>query len=65
MTIDFPFSRGDRPSQQGLGLGLFIASEIARAHALTADSTIDETTFVFSVPQALTRANAATRPLCP
>jgi signal transduction histidine kinase len=49
-----PFSRGDRPSQQGLGLGLFIASEIARAHGgtLTADSTLDETTFVFSMPQA-------------
>lgn len=49
-----PFSRGDRPSQQGLGLGLFIASEIARAHGgtLTADSTLEETTFVFTMPQA-------------
>jgi len=48
-----PFSRGDRPSQQGLGLGLFIASEIARAHGgtLTADSTTDQTTFVFTMPQ--------------
>jgi sigma-B regulation protein RsbU (phosphoserine phosphatase) len=28
-----PFSRGAvRPTQQGLGLGLFIASEVARAH---------------------------------
>lgn len=49
-----PFSRGDSPSQQGLGLGLFIASEIARAHAgtLTVDSTPEETTFVFTMPQA-------------
>jgi signal transduction histidine kinase len=48
-----PFTRGDRPSQQGLGLGLFIASEIARAHegTLTADSTAKETTFVFRMPQ--------------
>lgn len=41
-----PFYRGAvRPSQQGLGLGLFIASEIARAHGgtLTADSSAEET----------------------
>ncbi|WP_298253568.1 GAF domain-containing sensor histidine kinase [Bradyrhizobium sp.] len=49
-----PFSRGDRPSQQGLGLGLFIASEIARAHSgtLSADSTAGKTTFIFTMPQA-------------
>jgi len=48
-----PFSRGDRPSLQGLGLGLFIASEIARAHGgmLTADSNAKQTTFVFTMPQ--------------
>jgi signal transduction histidine kinase len=47
-----PFTRGDRPSQQGLGLGLYIASEIARAHGgtLRAVSTAEETTFVFRIP---------------
>jgi signal transduction histidine kinase len=48
-----PFSRGGaRPSQQGLGLGLFIAAEIARAHGgkLDVSSTIEETCFTFSMP---------------
>jgi signal transduction histidine kinase len=48
-----PFYRGAvRPSQQGLVLGLFIASEIARAHggALTADSSPMETRFTFRMP---------------
>jgi signal transduction histidine kinase len=48
-----PFYRGAvRPSQQGLGLGLFIASEIARAHGgtLTADSSLKETRFTFRMP---------------
>ncbi|HZZ76127.1 MAG TPA: PAS domain-containing sensor histidine kinase [Puia sp.] len=43
-----PFSReSDRPSQQGLGLGLFIASEIARGHGgkLSAHSDESETCF--------------------
>src|SRR3569623_147775 len=36
----YPFSRGKvRPSQQGLGLGLYIASEIAKAHGGTIDVT--------------------------
>jgi signal transduction histidine kinase len=49
-----PFTRGDRPSQQGLGLGLYIASEIARAHdgTLGVTSTDDSTTFVFRMRQA-------------
>ena len=48
-----PFSRGDmRPSQQGLGLGLYIASEIAKAHGGKIDvaSTVEETCFTFTMP---------------
>lgn len=48
-----PFFRGEvRPSQQGLGLGLYIASEIAKAHggALTVQSNEFETRFTFTMP---------------
>jgi signal transduction histidine kinase len=48
-----PFTRGvGRPSQQGLGLGLFIASEVARAHSgtLTVVSSPEETRFTFRMP---------------
>ena len=50
-----PFFRGVvRPSQQGLGLGLYIASEIARAHGGTLDveSSPAETCFTFRMPLA-------------
>jgi sigma-B regulation protein RsbU (phosphoserine phosphatase) len=50
-----PFEREDvRPSQQGLGLGLYIASEIARAHAgeLSVLSSQDETRFTLRMPAA-------------
>ncbi|MDB5328555.1 MAG: histidine kinase [Phycisphaerales bacterium] len=45
-----PFARGTaRPGQEGLGLGLYIATEIARAHdgSLTVQSTAGETCFTF------------------
>jgi signal transduction histidine kinase len=48
-----PFTRAsDDPHQQGLGLGLYIATEIARAHAGTLGVTSDatETRFTFSMP---------------
>lgn len=46
------FRASARPNQQGLGLGLYIASEIARAHrgALTVASSPAETRFTFRMP---------------
>jgi len=49
-----PYTRGERPSQQGLGLGLYIALQIAQAHGgtLKASSNVEETRFVFEMPQS-------------
>ncbi len=49
-----PFSRGEvEPGQQGLGLGLYIASEIALAHegTLRVESTVESTCFTLRLPQ--------------
>ena len=51
-----PYSRGaHRPSRQGLGLGLYISNEIAKAHggALSVISTKDQTCFTFRMPSKI------------
>ena len=48
-----PYARGNsKDGHKGLGLGLYIASEIAHAHkgTLTVDSTDVETTFTLTIP---------------
>ena len=48
-----PFSRGaEREGQEGLGLGLYIATEIAKAHRgeLSVASAGGETRFTFRMP---------------
>lgn len=52
-TLFMPFERrDDRPSREGLGLGLFIASEIAKGHdgTLKVQSDHVETVFTFKMP---------------
>ncbi len=51
-----PFVRGEETAgKQGLGLGLFIASEIAKAHGgkLSGSSSEEETRFTFTMPAAV------------
>ena len=51
-----PFTRGAvSPSMQGLGLGLYIAHEIATAHGgkLSVASDSSETRFTFQMPLVL------------
>jgi signal transduction histidine kinase len=53
-TLFEPFARGaSNPNQPGLGLGLFIASEIAKAHGgtLVASSSPAETRFTLRMPR--------------
>ena len=54
-----PFFRGEaRASRQGLGLGLYIASQIALAHGgtLIVASTLAQTRFTFTMPLECSRA---------
>lgn len=58
-TLFMPFERvSDHPSREGLGLGLFIASEIAAGHGgtLTAASDDTETVFTLDLPNGAAEA---------
>lgn len=57
-TMFMPFERtSNRPSREGLGLGLFIAMEIAKGHGgtLTVASNDVETVFTFRMPNPPSR----------
>jgi sigma-B regulation protein RsbU (phosphoserine phosphatase) len=54
-----PFYRGDARSRLGLGLGLYIASEIAKAHGGTLAVTSDERATVFTLVMPLSQTPAA------
>jgi signal transduction histidine kinase len=56
-----PFSQGEGDNSHGLGLGLYIADEIARAHGGTLDvtSTPEQTCFTFQMPLSALEAGAA------
>jgi signal transduction histidine kinase len=57
-----PYTRAsDRPGRQGLGLGLYIASQIAHAHEgkLEVASSTDETRFTFRMPNGERPSDAA------
>ena len=51
-ALFLPFSREQGGKREGLGLGLYIAAEIARAHSgeMTCVSTPDETRFTLIIP---------------
>lgn len=53
-----PFFRDPQSSSQGLGLGLYIASEIARAHggSIDTESTPEQTRFTMRIPAHRPRA---------
>jgi signal transduction histidine kinase len=55
-SLFLPFEQGgDRANREGLGLGLYIASEIAQAHGgtLTVSSDAERTVFTFTMPDAV------------
>ena len=59
-SLFLPFERRkDRPSREGLGLGLFIASEIAKGHGGTLDVSSDDNRTVFTFQMPIREATTA------
>ncbi|MBP0485147.1 GAF domain-containing sensor histidine kinase [Sagittula salina] len=59
-NLFLPFERSnDRPSREGLGLGLFIASEIAKGHGGTLSVTSDDDRTVFTFEMSCGRVAEA------